>query len=115
MSEDFGEKLRKLRIDKGFTLEELATRAGSTKAYIWQLENKSPARPSAELLLKIANTLGVSPDFLLDDSVVEPTKNQLADALFRKVKERKLSKADMDILLNLADSLGKNETNKRSK
>ncbi len=107
MSEEFGEKIRKLRIDRGLTLEALANQVGSTKAYIWQLENKKPARPSADLLLKIANALAVSPDFLLDDSAAEQTTDQFADALFRKVKQRKLSRRDIETLMSVAESLSK--------
>jgi transcriptional regulator with XRE-family HTH domain len=74
---------------------------------VWQLENKKPARPSGDLLLKLAKALSVSPDFLLDDSVEEPTTNQTADALFRKVRDKKLSKRDIETLISIADSFAK--------
>ncbi|SFN49681.1 Helix-turn-helix domain-containing protein [Roseovarius lutimaris] len=86
MSERFGEKLRQVRTNRKKTLEELATAIGSSKAYVWQLENKKNAKPSAELLLKIANYLGESPDFFLDDSVSERSENQVEDAFFRKFR-----------------------------
>lgn len=87
MSEKFGEKLRKLRTSKNMTLEELATIVGSSKAYIWQLENKKNAKPSAELLLKIANHFGESPEFFLDDAQDEPSDRQVEDAFFRKFQK----------------------------
>ena len=68
MSKKFGEKLRQVRTSQRRTLEELAEAVGSSKAYVWQLENKKNAKPSAELLLKIANFLGESPDYFLDDT-----------------------------------------------
>lgn len=86
MSQKFGEKLRKVRTDRKMTLEELADAIGSSKAYVWQLENKKNAKPSAELLLKISNFLGESPDFFLDDEVSERSERQLEDAFFRKFK-----------------------------
>lgn len=86
MSEKFGEKLRKIRIDRKKTLEELATGIGSSKAYVWQLENKKNAKPSAKLLLKIANYLGESPDFFLDDELSQRSENQVEDAFFRKFR-----------------------------
>ncbi len=86
MSEKFGEKLRKVRTSRNKTLEELANAIGSSKAYVWQLENKKNAKPSGELLLKIANHLGESPDFFLDDDANERTEGQLEDAFFRKFK-----------------------------
>ncbi|MAC77376.1 MAG: transcriptional regulator [Rhodobacteraceae bacterium] len=87
MSEKFGEKLRKVRTDQKRTLEELAAAIGSSKAYVWQLENKSNAKPSAELLLKIAKFLRTSPEFFLDDEVDEPLVDHRSDALFRKFQK----------------------------
>lgn len=92
MSEKFGEKLRNVRTERKKTLEELAAAISSSKAYVWQLENKKNAKPSAELLLKIANFLGESPDFFLDDSTDEHSESQFEDAFFRKFK--KLSDRD---------------------
>ena len=92
MSEKFGEKLRKIRTSKNMTQEELATVLGSSKAYVWQLENKKNAKPSAELLLKIANHFGASPEFFLDDTQDEPSDRQIEDAFFRKF--HKLSEND---------------------
>ena len=92
MSEKFGEKLRKIRTSKNKTLEELAKAIGSSKAYVWQLENKKNAKPSAELLLKISKYFSKSPEFFIDDSFVIQSEPQLEDAFFRKFK--KLSEDD---------------------
>lgn len=62
-----GDKLKKLRKDQKLTLEELAKKAGPSKSYIWELENKDPPKPSADTLIKLANTLGVTLDYLLDN------------------------------------------------
>ena len=62
-----GEKIRILRKDKKLTLDELAGLSASSKSYIWELENKSPPRPSAEKLSSIAAALGVTLEFLLDE------------------------------------------------
>lgn len=108
MSEKFGEKLRKVRTRKGLTLEELATGVGSSKAYVWQLENKKNAKPSAELLLKVANFLGESPDFFLDDEAEERSESQVEDAFFRKFK--KLSDEDKRYIDRIVSGLdGKND------
>ncbi|WP_165403649.1 helix-turn-helix domain-containing protein [Rhizobium leguminosarum] len=104
MSEGFGEKLRKRRMEKSLTLEGLAEKIGSTKAYIWQLENKKPAKPSGELLLKLAQVLEISAEFLIDDSVSEPTNRQVQIALARGAAERGLTQKDLDILFTIADT-----------
>ena len=68
-----GEKLRALRQAKGFTLEQLADLTGSSKSYIWELENRSPPRPSAEKLSKVAEQLDTTIEYLLDeDDAVAP-------------------------------------------
>ena len=76
MSEKFGEKLRNVRTVRRTPLEELAEAIGSSKAYVWQLENK-----------KIANYFAVCPDFFLDDTKDEPSDSQLEDAFFRKFQK----------------------------
>lgn len=68
MTTALGEKIRRLRQKQGFTLEKLAELSGSSKSYIWELENKNPPRPSADKVAKIAAALKVTTDFLLDDS-----------------------------------------------
>lgn len=47
------------------TLDQLAAATGSSKSYVWELENKNPPRPSAEKLSAIAAALGVTVDYLL--------------------------------------------------
>lgn len=61
----FGKKIKELRTKKGLTLDQLATETGSSKSYIWELENKDPPRPSAEKLAAIAVALGVTTDYLI--------------------------------------------------
>ena len=82
-----GEKIRKLRKDKKLTLDELAGLSASSKSYIWELENKSPPRPSAEKLSSIAAALGVTLDFLLDEKdEISPTDAK-DEMFFREYKK----------------------------
>lgn len=60
----FGARIKDLRTKKGLTLDQLAQETGSSKSYIWELENKNPPRPSAEKLSAIAGALGVTVDYL---------------------------------------------------
>ncbi len=52
-------KLRKLRLEKGLTLKELASEIGVTLAYISQIE-KQQKTPSLPIAFKLANFFGVS-------------------------------------------------------
>lgn len=56
---NFGERLRQLRTERGFTQEETAFRADITTSYYGQLE-RGTANPTISMLNKICEVLGVS-------------------------------------------------------
>lgn len=78
-----GEKLRKHRQEKGYSLDKLAEITDSSKSYLWELENRDTRKPSAEKLTKIAEALSVTTDYLLDDSS-DPGEEVIKEAFFRK-------------------------------
>jgi len=67
MSVPFGEHLRRLRKDKGMTMEGLAQAAGISKSYVWELENRPAQRPSAQVLHALATVLGATVQDLLGE------------------------------------------------
>lgn len=80
-----GERIRELRKKKGYTLEQLAEAAESSKSYVWELENKEPPRPSGEKLALLADALDVTTDFLLG---IESNEESAEDrAFFRKYQK----------------------------
>jgi len=67
---NFGQKLRKLRMQKGLTQQQLAERLGyKTNSYISDVES-GHFIPSREKLKKIAKALGI-PFRVLDDMLLE--------------------------------------------
>jgi transcriptional regulator with XRE-family HTH domain len=86
MTTTLGEKIRKIRRKKGYTLEKLGELTESSKSYIWELENKNPPRPSADKIAKIAAALGVTSDYLVDSRESTPDVEVLDDAFFRKYR-----------------------------
>lgn len=80
----FGEKIKELRKKAGLTLDQLGEMTGSSKSYIWEIENKSPPRPSADKIDKIAKALGVTSDYLMDQKSDLATAED--EAFFRKYK-----------------------------
>lgn len=90
MTSDIGLKIKELRNNKGYTLDKLAELAECSKSYIWELENKTPPRPSAEKLAKIAKALGVTIDYFIDDKV---TEEDATDQMFY----RKYRQMDPDV------------------
>lgn len=59
-----GERIKKIRGDKGWTQERLARNAGLSKSFLSDVENDK-TRVSGDNLLKIAEVLGASLDFLM--------------------------------------------------
>lgn len=55
-------RIRELRESKKLSLEELASKAGISKTYLWELEKDETGtkKPSADVLLKIANALSTT-------------------------------------------------------
>ncbi|KZD07363.1 helix-turn-helix domain-containing protein [Oceanibaculum pacificum] len=91
MPTPLGERIRRLRTQKGYTLDQLAELADSSKSYIWELENKNPPRPSAEKLAKIAEQLDTTIEYLLEGDE-KITEDDAADASFYR-QYRKMDSA----------------------
>lgn len=87
MSSVLGEKIRKLRKEQGLTLDKLAELTNSSKSYIWDLENKNPPRPSAEKLSKIAEKLGVTIEYLLDQNQAVAEEDAADAHFYRKYQK----------------------------
>lgn len=88
MPSPLGEKIRARRTHLEMSLDDLATATDSSKGYLWELENRDKANPSADKLIKIAAALGVTTEFLLDQSAeVEPETGVLDEAFFRRYKQ----------------------------
>lgn len=84
MATRLGEKLRKLRKEGGFTLDQLAEKSGMSKSYLWELENRESQRPSAEKLAALADVFGVGPTYFIEDDVREPRQRHLDEGFFRE-------------------------------
>lgn len=71
----FGARLKAARNKSGLNQEELAKRVGSSKGYISELETNQDIRPSADLVMKLAEEVGTTVEFLMrgDDGEKAPT------------------------------------------
>lgn len=107
MATPLGEKIRELRKAKGYTLDRLAELTESSKSYIWELENKSPPRPSADKIAKIAAALGVTADYLMDPTESVKVEDATDNAFFRKY--RKMDPATKEKVRRMVDLLGEDE------
>ncbi|QQK81632.1 helix-turn-helix domain-containing protein [Salicibibacter cibi] len=80
-----GERIQQLRTEKGFSLSELAERAGVAKSYLSTIERDLQKNPSIQFLGKVAEVLDVSIDYLLheggnqDDRELDPEWQKLIE------------------------------------
>lgn len=101
MSTALGSKIKALRDSKGYTLEKLAELTSSSKSYIWELENKNSLRPSAEKISKLAEQLGVTIEYLIDDEA-SITVEDATDAKFY-LKYQKMDKKTKSKIRSFVD------------
>lgn len=104
-----GEKLRALRKERGWTLEDVAEKVSASKSSLWELENKAKGRPSADRVTELAKLYGVTPEFLLDDGAADATPAQFDDAFFRRFQSLpEPTKKQLKDILDILDSSKKN-------
>ncbi|WP_430509962.1 helix-turn-helix domain-containing protein [Gottfriedia solisilvae] len=60
-----GERIKKLRLQHGMSLTELAERAGIAKSYISSIERQLQSNPSIQVLEKIATVFNTTAENLL--------------------------------------------------
>lgn len=63
-SEHMGDRVRALRKERGWTLDQLADASGLSKGFLSQTEN-GKTQPTGPVLLRVAKALGASVDYLL--------------------------------------------------
>ena len=105
MPNTLGGKIQKIRKQKGLTLEKLAELTGSSKSYIWEIENRSPPRPSAAKIARIADELEVEIEYLLDNEATV-SKEDSVDAKFYR-EYRKLTPETRKKIRDIAKLIGK--------
>lgn len=87
-----GEKIRELRLKKGYTQEELGRLIGVQKAAINKYETNIVVNLKRSIIQKLSEVLEVSPLELLDPDSVEPVREQISEEehiLFRLAKGAK--------------------------
>lgn len=89
MATPLGEKIRKLRRERKMSLEALASAAGMSKSYLWELENNDDANPTLEKLASIATVLHVTPEYLAHDEQADQPEDAFDKAFFRNYKTLK--------------------------
>ncbi|WP_340012691.1 helix-turn-helix domain-containing protein [Paenibacillus sp. FSL H7-0690] len=82
-----GQRIQQLRLDKGFSLSELADRADVAKSYLSNVERNIQSNPSIQFIEKIADALQVSIHALLYGVPNDAEESHLDSEWFRLVQE----------------------------
>ena len=83
--EQFGKRLRQIRVSKNIPAAIVAVKIGVEDTYIPQLE-RGAKLPSFDTLIYLANALGVTPDELLCD-YVDAEKTTVANNIAKKMEK----------------------------
>jgi XRE family transcriptional regulator, master regulator for biofilm formation len=93
-----GLRIRSLREKKGYSISELAMRAGISKSYLSQIERNLQVNPSLHLLSKLARTLDATLDDLIGVEHEDICNNEQLDrdweVLIKGAIEKGMSKED---------------------
>lgn len=99
--ETFAQRLRKFRMAKNLSLQQLADAVGGSKAHIWDLETGKTKNPSLALLTELSRALDVPIVDLVGES--ENTDDPELAPLFREL--RGLDERDLRVIKTLTEQL----------
>lgn len=103
-----GGRIREIRNRRGLTLERLADRARISKSFLWEVE-QDRSDISGMKLLRVANVLGASIDYLLKGTPVpqveKPSSVQIPAEVDELAKEEGLSYRQTVALLGVDHSV----------
>ncbi|WP_433943859.1 helix-turn-helix domain-containing protein [Paenibacillus sp. SN-8-1] len=110
--DSLGKRLRQERRKMHWTQEKLAERIDVSDAYIGQIE-RGERSLSLDTLIRLANELGVTVDYLLHDSI-EITDDQFVDQLRqimmnRSAKEKQMALDMIKLMFTHLDDLSKDK------
>jgi transcriptional regulator with XRE-family HTH domain len=104
-SETIGQRIRRYRQDRGMSLSQLAVASGVSKSYLSELEsmngNDTAHGPSADVLYRIGNALGIAMSDLLGRPIItRPTKKR-PPSLMKFAEEANLPESDIEMLASI--------------
>lgn len=99
-----GERLRSWRITHKQTMKEFAEMCGISERYLADIERGIKA-PKLETFVRILNAAGISPEYLLQDSLASVEAGSLLKGALDILPEEQ-QKIFCDFMLRLARSMG---------
>lgn len=111
--EGVGARLRDLRHRAGLSQAALARAAGISKAYLSELEGDAGRRPSADVLLRLADALGVTIGEVLGRAVEPEEPTRIPRGLREFARERGLGDEEVRMLARIRLREGTPRTKQR--
>lgn len=110
---NIGQKIKELRLQRGWSQEKLAEKIGIGQQYISKYES-GKLSPSFKTLSKIADVLGVSVDFLRTKEKVDLSNVNVQDKNLRELlnEVNDLNEEDLFTIKNVIEALVYRNKNK---
>ncbi len=97
------DRLTRLRLAKGESLQQVADAVGASKAHIWQLEKGRTENPSMTLLRNLADHFGLSVAALVGEDPEAADEDIKIGRMFRQAGD--LAPEDLDLLDDMMQTL----------
>lgn len=96
------DRIKKLRLQAGLSLGELAENAGVSKSYLWRLESGlGQVRPSGKTLYQIAGALGTTMSDLLGQEVLVDDPEDFPPSLVKFARQNNLTVREQKMLAQI--------------
>jgi transcriptional regulator with XRE-family HTH domain len=113
-----GDRIREIREERKLTQDQLAEETGISKGFLSEVENNK-RNVSSDYLLRIANALGASVDYILRGEQTNVLRNKtpivIPPELSEAAEQLKLSYADALELLSAHESVLAKRSNRQTK
>ena len=102
MKYETGERIRRIRKDRGLSQKAFAEQLGVSNSRVSNWE-QGINRPDADILAQICLILNVSPSEILNVHISEEEYSEHEKALVRSYREKAELRSAVDLLLGIAD------------
>ncbi len=95
-----GDRINRLRLKKGDSLQDVANAVGVSKAHIWELEKRRTDNPAMALVTRLADHFGVTVSYLVSEDIEAPDADADLQRMFRQAQDLDpRDRATLDALL----------------
>lgn len=82
-----GQRINRLRLEKGESLQDVASAVGVSKAHIWELEKGRTDNPAMGLVTRLADHFGVTVSSLVSEDIEASDEDAELRRMFRQAHD----------------------------